>query len=119
MTDTTDFDAQLKRAFALADQPSDDSFTQALSARVAASEGRRRLGRGAQAVLMGFAGGAGAFGLWQSLQTVGPGLMAAAGPDLAMLVTAQLPVVSFGMPVLMGLGAAAGAGVVWLRRSAD
>lgn len=117
MTDTTDFDAELKRAFALADEPSDDGFTQALSARVALAEGRRRLGRGVQSLLMGCAGGAGAFGLWRALEAVGPGLMAAAGPDLAMLVTAQIPVVSVGMPVLMALGAAAGAGVVWLRRA--
>ena len=119
MTDTTDFDAELKRAFALADEPSGEGFTQSLSSRVAASERRRRLGRGAQSLLMGLAGGAGAFGLWQAIQAVGPGLMAAAGPDVAMLVTAQIPVVSLGMPVLMALGAAAGAGVVWLRRTAD
>lgn len=119
MTDMSDFDTDLKRAFALADEPPEDGFATALAARVAASESRRRMGRGAQGLLMACAFGAGAFGIWQALQAVGPGLMAAAGPDLAMLVTAQAPIISAGMPVLLVLGAVAGASVTWLQRPAD
>jgi hypothetical protein len=119
MTERSDFDVELTRAFALADDPADDGFTVALTQRVAHVETRRRMGRGLHATLMGLAGAAGAFALWQVISAVGPKIAASMGPDLAYLVTAQAPAISLGMPLTMLLGAAAGAGIVWMQRSAE
>jgi hypothetical protein len=119
MTERNDFDAELTRAFALTDDPADDGFANALGARLAQVEGRRRIGRGVRASLMAVAGSAGAFALWQIMTVAGPKIANAIGPDLALLVTAQAPMVSLGMPLTMLLGAAAGAGVVWMQRGAE
>lgn len=119
MTGMSDCDADLKRAFALADEPPEDGFSDALAARVAAFESRRRVGRGVQGLLMACAFVAAFIGIWQALEAVWPRLMASVGPDLAMLATAQTPIIPMGMPFLLILGAAAGAGVAWLRRAAD
>jgi len=119
MTERIDFDAELTRAFALAEEPSDNGFATAVSQRVARVENRRRMGRGLHATLMGVAGAAGAFALWQVLSMIGPKLAVSAGSDLALLATAQAPAISLGMPLTMLLAAAAGAGVVWIQRGAE
>jgi hypothetical protein len=119
MTEQTDFDATLTRAFALAAEPQDDGFTAAVSQQVAQVEGRRRMGRGARSLMLAGAGGAVAFAVWEVLQVAGAPILAAMGPDLAMLATAQLPTVSLGLPALLLLGAAAGFGAAWMQRTND
>ncbi len=119
MTERNDFDVELTRAFALVEDPSDNGFTVAVGHRVARTETRRRIGRGLHTALMGVAGAAGAFALWQVVGAAAPQIVAGLGLNLAMLVTAQAPVISLGMPLTMLIGAAAGAGVVWMQRGAD
>jgi hypothetical protein len=119
MSERTDFDVELTRAFALAEDPSDAGFTLAVASRVAKVETRRRLGRGVHAALMAVAGAAGAFALWQVLSATWPKIAASFGPDLALLFTTQLPSLSLGLPLTILLGAAAGAGVVWIQRSGE
>jgi hypothetical protein len=118
MTDMTDFDAELKRAFALSPEPADDAFVERVGAAVGRRERRRRFGLGVQLGAMAVGGGAGAFGMSQALQAILPQIQASLGPDLLLAMTAQAPVLGLGAPMMMVLTVCAGAAGAWVAREA-
>ncbi|MBI1186235.1 MAG: hypothetical protein GC206_02715 [Alphaproteobacteria bacterium] len=76
-------DPDLKRAFALVDDPVDDGFTVAVSTRVARKERVRSAGRWAQFGAIMVAGAAVAYGVVGAAQSLGPTLMGEVGLGLA------------------------------------
>ncbi|MFZ4122615.1 MAG: hypothetical protein ACOYKM_13230 [Caulobacterales bacterium] len=108
--------AAMRRAFALADEPVEDGFGVKVSAAVASRQRRYRLGAGVRAVAMAVAGAAGGYGLLLVGGVLMPQIQAALGPSLLALVTAQAPMISIGAPLVMLLGAAAGAGAAYFSR---
>lgn len=114
---TADFAPDLKRAFAMVEDPSaDDGFVVNVAAGVARREKRNRFGAVGRACAMAVAGAAAGYGLLQVGGAMLPQLQAALGPGLAEVLTAQTPAFSLGAPLLMLLGAAAGAGAAFVAR---
>jgi hypothetical protein len=77
------FDTELKRAFAEFDQPVDDGFSVAVTARVARRERLASAGAMGRQVAVGLACVALAFGGLELVRAVGPQLMASLGLELA------------------------------------
>jgi len=81
--DPNGFDPDLKRAFALMDDPTDDGFTVAVTGAVARREKARAFARWAQLGAFVAAAGAFAYGIVGAFQALGPGIMAEFGLGLA------------------------------------
>jgi hypothetical protein len=97
-------DADLKHAFAALEDPADDGFSVAVSARVAHREGRASILGAARAAAFGIAGVALALAAVSIIQAVGPGMVAQLGLD----VTTAYGEVSKGAPSVASLQAALG-----------
>jgi hypothetical protein len=123
----TDFDAELKRAFAALEDPADNGFAAAVSARVARKESRLAALSVARIAAFAVAGGAFALAVISAAQTVGPGMVAQLGLEFTAAygavskgaseaATLQAALGSILTPLL--LAAAAGVGGLAVARSA-
>ena len=80
MTDLTHaFEADLRRSFAAIEDPVDDGFSFAVSAKVGQRERAAKAGMWARAAAFALAGGAAAFGVISLVQGVGPALLTQVG----------------------------------------
>lgn len=117
-------DPDLKRAFALLDDPADDGFTVAVAARVSRKEQMRKAARWGQFGAFGVAAAALAYGVVGLIQALGPGLMAEFGLGLAeahgALASGSLSagLGALSTPLLLAIAAGVG-GLAVARGAAD
>jgi hypothetical protein len=123
----TDFDAELKRAFAGLEDPADQGFTAAVSARVAGREKRQSVLGVLRVGAFVIAGGAFLFAMASLVQLIGPMMVAQLGLEFtsayatvskgaADAASLQGALASMLTPLL--LAAAAGIGGLSIARSA-
>ena len=123
----TEFDAELKRAFAAVEDPADGGFAHAVSARVARRERRLQILSVVRTGAFAIAGGAFALAVVSVAQTVGPGMVAQLGLDMTTAYgavakgasdAASLQAAFGGILTPLLLAAAAGIGGLAVARTA-
>ncbi|MGE0828069.1 MAG: hypothetical protein AB7O04_01810 [Hyphomonadaceae bacterium] len=117
----TDFDLDLKRAFATQEDPADDGFAVAVAGRVSRRERTLQVRKWAGVGAFTVAGGAFGFAVISLIQGLGPSLMAQFGLDLAVAHGAlangsALSALAAGLTPLL-LAAAAGVGGLAVART--